>query len=67
LLSPDQKAQVLRIDAAAHKKHLESLSPEQNGQIKSKMQLHTKNNMSWFPQRRKQDSWKLGLNNIMNI
>jgi hypothetical protein len=32
LLSPDQKAQVLKINAAKQKKHRESLSPEQKGQ-----------------------------------
>jgi hypothetical protein len=34
-LSPDQKAQVLIINAAKQKKHQESLSPEQKGQIRS--------------------------------
>ncbi len=33
-LSSDQKAQVLTIDAAEHKKQQESLSPEQKAQIK---------------------------------
>jgi hypothetical protein len=32
-LPPDQKAQVLTIDAVAHKKQRKSLLPEQKGQV----------------------------------
>ena len=66
-LSPENKTQILCNDAAAHKKQRESLSPEQKAQIKS---IHTaahKNNMSCFPRRKKLDSWKQRLNNVMNI
>jgi hypothetical protein len=49
------------------KKHQESFSSEQKGQIKSIDLAAHKNNMSCFPWRKKQDSWKPGLNNIMTI
>jgi hypothetical protein len=35
--------------------------------LQKMMQLRTKENMSCFPQRKKQDSWNLKLNNVMNI
>ncbi len=51
-----------------NKKNTESLSLL-NKQFKlwQLMWLQTKYNISCFPHRRKQDSWKIGLNNVMNI
>jgi hypothetical protein len=56
----------LKIDAAKHKKQQKSLSSEQKVQVMTIDAAVHKNNMSCFPQRRKQDSWKPGLNNVMN-
>ncbi len=66
-LSPDDKVQILTNDAAAHKKQQESLSPEQKVKVMTINAAAHKNNMSCFPWRKKQDAWKLGLNNVMNF
>ncbi len=67
-LSPDQKAQVNTKNAAEQKKNTKSHSLL-NRKVKliQLMRLCTKENMSCSPQRKKQDSWKLSLNNVMNI
>jgi hypothetical protein len=57
-LSPDQKAQVLKINAA-DQKNIERLSLlNRKVKLSQLMQLHTKENMSCSPWRKKQDSWK---------
>jgi hypothetical protein len=66
-LSPDQNAEVIKIDAAAHKKHGSLSLLNIKVKLSQLMRLRTKNNMSCFAQRKKQDSWKSGLNNVMNI
>ncbi len=66
-LSPDQKTQVNTKNAAEHKKHQESLSSGQKGQTKSVDAVAHKKNMSCSPRRKKHDSWKQRLNNVMNI
>ncbi len=66
-LSHDQIAQVLKINAAKRTKHRKSLSPEQKGEVMTIDAAAHKNNMSCFPRRKKKDSWKPRLNNVMNI
>ncbi len=48
----------MTIDAAAHKKKQESLSPEQKVKVMTIDAAAHKNDMSCFPQRKKLDSWK---------
>jgi hypothetical protein len=53
-----KKAQVLTIDAAKHKKHRESLSPEQKVHVMTIDAAAHKKQYELPPQRKKQDSWK---------
>jgi hypothetical protein len=56
--SPGPKAQVLTINAAEHK-NTESLSLlNRKVKLSQLLWLHTTENMSCFPWRKKQDSWK---------
>ncbi len=66
-LSSDQKAQVYSRDAAEHKKHQESLSAEQKVQVMTINAALHKKQYELLPPKKKQDSWKPRLNNVMNI
>ncbi len=58
---------MLETNAAAHKKQQKSLSPDQKGQIKSINAAAHKRKYQLLSPEKKQDSWKTGLNNVMNI
>ena len=66
-LSPEDKELFDKNHTAAQNKYCKTLTPDQRGQVLKKMLPNTKNNTSCFPQRKKQDSWKPRLNNVMNI
>jgi hypothetical protein len=57
----------LKINAAEHIKHQESLSSEQKGQIKAIDAAAHKKQYELLPLEKKLDSWKPGLNNIITI
>ena len=66
-LSREDKDLFDKKNAAALKKHCKSLSPDQRDQVLKKILPNTKFNMNCFPRRKKQDSWKPRLNNVMII
>jgi hypothetical protein len=66
-LSPEYKNLFGKNNTAAQHKHCKPLSPDQKAQENTKMLLRTKNNIGCFPRRKKEDSWKPRLNNVMNI
>ncbi len=65
--SPEDKELFDKNHSAAQNKYCKSLTLDQRGQELQKMLPNTKNNTSCFRQRKKQDSWKPRLNNVMNI
>ncbi len=66
-LSPEDKELFDKNHSAAQNKYCKFLTLDQKAQELQKMLPNTLNNTSCFPQRKKQDSWKPRLNNVMII
>ncbi len=66
-LSPEDNDLFDKKNAVTLKKHRKSFTPNQRDQVLKKDAAEHKINTSCFPQRKKQDSWKPRLNNVMNI